>query len=768
MRKTLGTAVFALLGLASTGVAALNNAVLFGADALKDLSLDALATCGTACSGLTFRAEGDTAAETHLYYGAQSVAPMTRPLGKNICNSGYTRTAEGVVLELEPAYVVGSASRTCNGTVGSDGSANQGIEISAGDWRNALRIVYAGMPSGQDDLLLRDCNSAGRRNLVANWNDLFEGDCLGKDCNVDTHPHVDGGTPATRYDRFNNVVEPGLRHAFRLDESAGATDVFLGVLGLPQRPPRTDEYLLNPPEGFRYPAANAAQDRAFKALEDSPFCNVRRPTDTYPPVTVPSWTNRDGSVKSVADATAAILSGAAKAIPETVSLGTVPTPQFVGNPTHPPFTGWDHDNSPSTPVQWHVLPDPYFPEMQDQDPIRRKCVGTNTVSITTLPTEQVCSADAHLGLVLPISPPPDPAYETEAYPISACTGFAQKPRAVLKSNQTPVLCPDGSAAIGAPAECLVPIIQATGDCRCLTRGGAWGDNNGPNQTPIYTPLGAAPGSLVDGRVYNLHLRDRDCFLRERSRRNPQASSDTINVQMIGSFFRIHTSRSLRPDAPTSHLCKHSDTDAETGASRQIGCLVQASPCSIGFGSVQAVNDFVGYQTDDLARLAVNNVLPNFSTIHHLMDGGSPRYPINRKVYLNSLRGFHAPVNQSGSSDGEQELAKKLVAAADSIDDLHSGFVPLPNPVCEDFNELDVCPAAAGCQTVNGRTTCSTPNSPACMDVAVTGIPTTPNRCGDGVVQPGEECDDGNLVTDPAVPPADPTNDVCSVGCRVTP
>jgi hypothetical protein len=52
--------------------------------------------------------------------------------------------------------------------------------------------------------------------------------------------------------------------------------------------------------------------------------------------------------------------------------------------------------------------------MQDQDPVGRKCVGTNVqpqniLGVPTqvvLPTEQVCSADGQLGVVLAISVPP--------------------------------------------------------------------------------------------------------------------------------------------------------------------------------------------------------------------------------------------------------------------------------------------------------------------------------------------------------------------------
>jgi hypothetical protein len=773
MRSTIAAATFVALGAGTLGVGALDQiAHMTGSDTLKAITIDVIAACGTNCAGLTYDGTGSGVGQSALTAGTQSVAPMSRALNNGVCSNAGRDTAEGAVMALDGVNVVGNENRVCNGTIGADFSSTQGLEPGA-NWRNALRIIYAGMPTGQDDILVRDCNSAARRALVSSWDDIFKGDCTGKDCNVDTHPSADGATPALRYDRFNNVKEPGLRHAFRRDEESGTTDVFLGLLGLP-----TVNFAQALPTSS--PAAGCPtgcqtnQATAFKTLANSPFCNVRRPTDTWAPVTVPSWTNPDGSVKSNAEVVSSITAGTAKIIPEVVNLGAIPTPTATPPAVpHAPFTGWDNDNNAATAAIWAVLPvDVYYPEMQDQDPVRRKCAGTNAASSPTLGAEQVCSADAHLGLVLPINPPPVAA--TVAYPVAACTGFAQKAKALVKGNLVGVLCPDGSPAVGAPAECLMPVINATGSCACMSRGGAWGDNTAADQVPVYTPLGGPAGSVIDGRVYNLQLRDADCTVRTINRPNPAApTGPLLAAQMAGSFYRIHSSKTLLPPpTATSFNCQKTD------ATRQIGCLVQANPCSIGFAGGEAVDDNADLTAsngiaDATVGICVNGVCPAVSTIRHLVDGGTPVYPFARKLYVNTLRGFANPIADATlpAVDGETEFVRAFVAGVapggSSIPE-DFGFVSIVGgPLCEDYNETGLCPTQSGCTTSGTRTTCTHENTASCSDV-VAGIPSgSTARCGDGVTQVGEACDDGNLITDTAAAPADPTDDKCSVNCVVT-
>jgi len=772
MRSTIAAATFAALAAGTLGVGALDNVPnLTGSDTLKAITLDVLIECGANCTGVAYIGTGSSAGQTNLVNGTQSIAPMSRALNSGLCTNASRTNAEGVVFSLDGVNVVGNEAKVCNSAAGGiDYPGTAGVATN--DWRNALRTIYAGMPTNQNNILLRDCNSAARRALIASWDNIFKGDCSGSACAADTHPSENGASPATRYDRFNTVVEPGLCHAFRRDEESGTTDVFLGLLNLV-----TIGFQQSGPSGTT-PALTVAQNNAFKALSNSSFCNARRMTDTYPPVTVPSWTQPDGTVLSNTAATAAIVADQAEVIPETVSLGVVPAPA-----SGPAFLGWDHDNSGASAVQWHVLTsDVYYPEFQDQDPVRRKCVGTNATSSPTLGAEQVCSADAHLGVVLPINPPPVAA--TIAYPTATCNGFEFGP-AVVRPNQQPVRCPDGSQAIGSPALCLVPIVSATGSCECLNRGGAWGDNPGPG-TPLYTPGGAPPFTIseiegyteartdIDGRVYNLALRDAACNVRTIPRPDPAAATNpSIQALMVGSYYRIHSSRTLLA-APNALAFNCQKTDA----TRQLGCLVQASPCSFAFAGGQAVEDNPDLSpgnglADATVGLHVNGVLPNTTNIQNLVTGGLPVYPFARKLYVNTLRGFHNPIDEGGLPDRETELVKAFVVetatGGGSIPE-DFGFVSLPGggaAFCEDFNENGNCPTQE-CTTVAGRITCTDANTNACAAGAnsVAGIPDSAAFCGNGIPEAGEECDDGNLVTDPAV--GDATNDTCSNLCLITP
>ncbi len=763
----IGVAVVAI----STAAVALDTVpTFFGSESLAEQTADVLSACGADCAGLTLIGYEASTAQRALVsqFSQQSVAPMPRPLGPGICSNAGRTTAEGLVIDLDAVHVVGNEARVCNGSPG----APQGLKYAAtstssgspgdvrNDWRNALRLVYAGMPTGQDDIIFRDCNSPERRALVSNWHELFSGDCSGKDCGTDTHPSYDGGTPATRYDRFNTVVEPGLRHAFRPPEASDVTQVFLHLLRLP---------LINyaqPAPATRGPAFLTPY---FNALGNSPFCNVRRPTDTYPPVTVPSWTNPDGSFKSVAEATAAINSGAARPLPEVSTIAT-----GTKSPSDVPYPGWDHDNNPATPVAWAILRfDLYYPDTQDQDPIRRKCAGTNSGSSPELGGEQVCSADAHLGLVLPINPPDLPA--EVAYPTVPCTGFAFRTTPLVQASQIAQYCADGSPAIGAPAECITPIVQATGNTNCVNRGGAWGDNTAPG-VPKYTPLGGPSGTRIDGRVYNLITRDANGVA--LSRRQPDRYNAQIPAPWLSGFYRIHSRKTLLPmPEATSFGCRHRKLSA------QLGCLVQASPCSIAFAGREALDanpDFSANGSADGTRaLCVNGVCSSPadpSTTLNLVSGGFPVNPLAYKLYVNTLFGFHAPIDQGGLPDGEQQFVATFVAGVTSLANGGTGtslaedfgLISLPNgPFCEDFNENAVCPAEQGCTTSGTRTTCPNPNSSACSDVVVPGIPSGTARCGDGIVQPGEECDDGNQITDTAPAAADPSDDRCSIGCLAT-
>jgi hypothetical protein len=710
-----------------------------------------LGLCGAKCAGLHYIGTGSGNGQNFMKANIQSVAPMSRALNTGICDSPKANKAKGIVFALDGVNVLGNAANVCNGP-------GQGLNFDptiTNSWRDVLRMIYAGMPSGTStDVTIRDCNSAARRALLNNWNDIFRGGCT--NCS-DSNPDA-------------AVTEPGLRHAFRRDEESGATDVFLSLLSL-----GTINFTVDAPSGY----PSTAQ-KAFRALANSPFCNVKRPNDTYLAVTIPPNSSL-----------AQIHVGTAKVIPPAFYVGTVP----AGRPG-----GVDIDGDPATPPEMRSLindilvddfgDDVSFPEFQDQDPVRRKCVSDNfdTLQGRVKPTEQVCSADGQLGVVLAINPPPPSA--GFAYPSVICdVGAYEFGPDVVNAFGAGIRCPNGDEPLGAPAQCRLPV---TPDLmfNCLNGGGTWvafgstsvfAANGAPaviDGDTVGETMGRTP---IDGRVYNHVVRDPAGNPLKIWRPNP-AMLGTINTPTVGSFYRIHSTRSLLAGAADTKTCQRSD------ATDQVGCLVQASPCSLAYASGSAVAQNPG----GTIGIRVQGMLPDTASIQNLITQAGPIYPFAHKLYVNSLRGFNDPLPPFAASDGETDLVRAFVTETVPSDSTHPsppyggalpasfGFVPLPpggpssgGPFCEDFNENDVCRTLGDTcsqELITLRLTCAAVNSNACDSVVgVSGIPNSTAYCGNGVVDAGEQCDDGNNITDArTVAQGDPTDDRCSVGCKITP
>jgi len=220
MRSTAATAVFVALGAGTLGVGALDTLPnMLGSDTLDVLTVAVLNSCQTGgeCLGLFYLGTGSGNGQAALLNLSQSVAPMSRALNSGVCEyvaSSSQRTAEGIVFGLDALSVIGDPANVCAAGIDYTGAT---AGTASNDWRNVLRQIYAGMPTGQNNIHQRDCANAGRIALLNNWDDIFRGACTGKVCNVDSHPSVGSAAspPAQRYDINNAIVEPGLRHAFR-------------------------------------------------------------------------------------------------------------------------------------------------------------------------------------------------------------------------------------------------------------------------------------------------------------------------------------------------------------------------------------------------------------------------------------------------------------------------------------------------------------------------------------------------------------------------
>jgi len=664
MKRSVVFGVFAACGAVTIGAGALDSVPhMYGSEGLRDVTQSVLGQCpalGTypvdndgskaGVQPIFFQGQGfwsstntgDGEHELADLFPQQLIAPMPRPLGVGSCSSSVgIQKAEGIVFALDSADVVFGPGVL--GAAGLDYTTFSGTGTpTPGDptnnWRTVLREIYTGMGSSGTNIYTRDCNSAARRALVSNWDNLFAG----------TNPHnvcTDSNPDA--------VTEPGLRHAFRRDEESGATAVFLQLLGLP--PIDFMQTIASDPPYPHIPDTNSfLQHSLYRALANSPFCNVHRAEDDYQPVGVGT-----------------------SQIPPMWQVG-VPASAGTG-------TGW----APLDPeLGFSQGLSPYMPEEMDQDPIRRKCIGptVNVSDAPDAPREEVCSADGQLGLVLPISVPPG-LTAAELYPSAPCedTHDFEFGPAPTRLTGDALRCPNGDAP--QDGKCFLPVRTDTSRTSgfafdCLNWGlnvpGALFDTDGNGQ--VFTDAPNTDGKLnADGRAYNLILRRPDGTIRTMARPNTNQVG-SMAMPIVGAFYRLHSSRSGLAVPNDKRRCA-----SATNSDDQIGCLAQLNPCSMGYARNGAVFNNPG----NVAGL-VNGVAPTQGTVQALVSGGTT-YPLAAKLYLNTVRGFETLLTSSDPAaptgkDAELDLAKCFATGAGVL-----GFMGIPGltsvpggAVCEDF------------------------------------------------------------------------------------
>ena len=280
----------------------------------------------------------------------------------------------------------------------------------------------------------------------------------------------------------------------------------------------------------------------------------------------------------------------------------------------------------------------------DGDPIRRTC-GAN---------EQACGRDGTMGLVTVVEVPANLS-ETANYPTQLC-GFGQFRLLAPALFGGPTICPNGQAKLFN--KCFQPVINnpdGTFTAECLAR---------------RFPVQGIGGAGMDGRAYNLVVKNANGTYR----------TDNLGRHITGAYYRVHTSATVAAGAQTCR--RSSSTD-------QIGCLVQANPCALGFAGREATTVVPGAITG----LSLRGLAPTQGNIENLVSTASTAddYPLARKLYFNSIRGFQDPLLASG----ELELARCMGRrGAMSAVATARGFVPVPGGViCEDFPENTACGAA---------------------------------------------------------------------------
>ena len=420
-------------------------------------------------------------------------------------------------------------------------------------------------------------------------------------------------------------------------------------------------------------------------------------------------------------------------------------------------------------------------DFADNDPIRTECAAGDQVCGVTGKLAGATGAGSFqgdLGVVLPVLIPDGTVTKAaDLYnPNVACTNvcelIAPIAGAVLPGGYK---CPDGSSTIGGA--CLMP-VSVSGDPHCIA-------------TP-QTQCASATGR-PDGRRYNLvtlippsqvpaaqkAFRATTPFQFAYDIDSNFISSDPkFNPRfMTGSFHRIHTwtsgAHNTTVAGETNGHCQENDDTS------QIGCLVDADPCSVGYAGREAAKLYPGSgvtgnpaDSAPLKAFAVSatgispftppftpasvNSNPDEGLLNLLTTASGPTepfYPLSRRLYFATLYGFGNLLN------GEKELARCYANNSLLTPSIQNrGFVAVPGGVeCLDYPENSTTTAApapnvrgagnvalAGCNT--GLT-----NNNSCLNAA-----TAPDICGDGIKTPDEGCDDGNTVS----------GDGCSSTCTV--
>jgi hypothetical protein len=478
----------------------------------------------------------------------------------------------------------------------SGASYDTAISTSAGSytfngWRDVLRVLLAGMDQNAgSDITKRDCNSPVRQALANSWGKFFENDCQA------SQGEWPGRTSCT-----------ALRHIFRPDDFSTATDTLTALLGLPN--------VITP--GTTVTVTSAAADGGIVSSSivqntgASPFCNAVRPSFAYP--------TKDASGNLIAQPRC--LQGS----------------DAVWDPTTLcPAAG------PATCATWSGTTDGCTRErgvfrstMQDNDPIRRSCVGTGALN----PSEDVCSHSRDLGLVLPMNDEPEPNTGNAAGVAAdrynntfGCQtgGFAAGPLPNMYDATTQQtitvaaargvgLCPNGDTLDNTGA-CHEPVQNAAGggnpgNPQCMSTRAIGLLTISTTAVPVIHPVSPVSN---DGRSWNQHL---FFFNAATQAAVYQTNGFSTPLPMTGAYYRLHVNHTMNVN--TLRTCAQADmTD-------QIGCLVEASPCGLGVASPGAVANAAANGNFNTEAIKVNAQNPLSLCIEGGNDGGVPpsTYPL---------------------------------------------------------------------------------------------------------------------------------------------
>jgi hypothetical protein len=793
MRTSITIATF-LAASAGVASAAALPSPWDGSDTLFTITqgvIGALATAGATPVGdfvpSDYIGGGSGGAATAMAQPTNAAAKQqTGPMSRMIKNEGSVCTfnggsagskdtsASGIVIGLDGVDIYsadvagGQTSTACNGSADNTGtglaySGTTGVfagPLTVQNWKWVLALVYGGLDSSQlvcsDNIYVSNatcsaagaaigtvcdttakcqiapqaCDSAQRKNLVANWSKLFEGGC------------ANGSSACSA----TGVTGGALWHAFRRDDTSGTSDVFSSLIGIS-------------------PSTSSSSNNGFGA---SPYCNS---------LNVDATNANTGCHAGI---------GGTNNLPhdQWIGPGGVPDPNASdattnpGKHRRPPPGVWGDapDPSQNTFTSADVLPT----QQQDNDPIRRPCLGNGTTNSVSQKGEEVCNIDNALGLVLPM-------VDTDFFLTSASPGpYRQYPtnpttNAFVEGNPVAVLncpvfgnqrhageCPNGDVLFFGSA-CFVPVDTSSttvpgGTSQCVSSestviasslqtrppcAGAYGAHGTlppANALDTFSAQCMANQGSPDGRWYNVQMYNGNptspAYIEQAI--PALASTTKPTLDFAAGFNRIHQVETVLGASGGVGLAAGCQLVDMTD---QIACLSQADPCSIGYagdagkaitggGIANAGTSATGLWTGTTGPLLtfdsmrIAQVYPSSATVQLLGQPGE--YQVARKLYFNSLFGFgNIAAEGAGGTTGDPTAADELTFAKFESNPAEMNAIVVANKEFTLGNQF-----AGDLVCSDGSFTCTGLTSGAACAAPGSGT------CGAGVVDP-QYCEDFN-------------------------
>jgi len=244
-----------------------------------------------------------------------------------------------------------------------------------------------------------------------------------------------------------------------------------------------------------------------------------------------------------------------------------------------------------------------------------------------------------LGLVLPISVPANYRIRQQAYfgnrDTSAALPVPCTPGAfatvIADTRHSNAICPNGkSQAVSGP--CDMPVaLNPDGTSftfNCLSQ-----------------QINQLPQGVQDTRAFNLHPVDdnghflADNYVNPNIPVAPGGINTVRQIRVVSAYFRLHTTQTTNrngslPTLPPGTACM------EFSATRQVGCLVKANTCTIGFAARTAIDQFPFVAENFAARL--DGITASKENVQNLYLDPSASYPMSRHLWLSSIVGFDSP------------------------------------------------------------------------------------------------------------------------------